>query len=106
MTVITDEQRAFLDQHNIPLSRVFDAKGMKRAECQEAMRALDLVIAVGTSACKAAAHRMRTRAGHCAKCEPVCRRKNGPSTLDMSSGCKDAVVCLVSCVTRCIYDGG
>lgn len=71
MTVITDEQLAFLDQHRIPLSRVFDAKGMKRAEYQEAMRALDLVIAVGTSACKAAGHRMRTRAGHCAQCEPA-----------------------------------
>jgi hypothetical protein len=71
MTVITDEQRVFLDQHRIPLSRVFDAKGMKRAEYQEAMRALDLVIAVGTSTCKAAGHRMRTRAGHCAQCEPA-----------------------------------
>ncbi|MCY1260054.1 hypothetical protein D9M68_100060 [compost metagenome] len=71
MTIITSEQRAFLDHHRIPLSRVFDAKGMKRAEYQEAMRGLDMVIAVGTSACKAAGHRMRTRAGHCAQCEPA-----------------------------------
>jgi hypothetical protein len=63
MTGIAGEQRAFLDQHGIPLSRVFDAKGMKRAEYQEAMRAHDLVIAAGTSACKAA--------GHGAQCEPA-----------------------------------
>ncbi|WP_075360428.1 hypothetical protein [Caballeronia sordidicola] len=36
---------------------------MKRAEYQEAMRALDLVIAVGTSTCK--------MAGHCAWYDPA-----------------------------------
>jgi hypothetical protein len=71
MTAITDEQRIFLDQHTIPLSRVFDATGMKRVEYQKNMRALDLVIAVGTSRCDKAGHRMRTRGGHCAQCNPA-----------------------------------
>ncbi|WP_213778530.1 GIY-YIG nuclease family protein [Caballeronia sp. dw_276] len=96
MTVLTNEQRAFLEHHKIPLSWVFDAANLKKAEYQEAMRELDMLIAVGTSACKAAGHRMRTRAGHCAQCNPATlafmRRNDAPGYVYIAAPANGAIV--------------
>jgi hypothetical protein len=65
---LSTPQMAFLEQHGIPLSRVFDATGMSRGVYQAAMSQLEMVVASGVSPCKVARHTLRTRAGHCAQC--------------------------------------
>src|SRR6202161_4571783 len=68
MATLTKEQLDFLYKHEVPLSRVGDATGMRTAEYQKCMKELDLWLAIGVRACKSAGHTLRTRAGHCAQC--------------------------------------
>ena len=68
MATLTPSQLAFLDSQRIPLSKVFDATGMKQSEYRKSMSALGLPIAYGVSPCAAAGHTLRTRAGHCVQC--------------------------------------
>lgn len=69
MAILTSDQLNFLQAHDVPLSRVYNASGKKRREYQAAMRSLDMVIAYGVSPCEQAGHTLRTRAGHCAQCD-------------------------------------
>jgi hypothetical protein len=69
MTELTDEQRAFLNTHGIPLSAMFDASGMRTAAYQRAMKEADKSFAYGVTPCIKAGHRLRTRAGHCIQCD-------------------------------------
>lgn len=71
MSDISAEQLAFLDSQGISLSQVFDATGMSRSEYREAMKHLDMCLAVGVTPCEKGGHRIRTRSGHCAQCEPA-----------------------------------
>jgi hypothetical protein len=61
----------FLVRHSIPDAWVFDAKGMPRSIYRELMRASGHILATGVTPCRAAGHRLRTRAGHCVVCKPV-----------------------------------
>ena len=67
---LSDEQRMFLDEKGISISRVFDATGMRKAEYREAMHNLELWVAFGVTECKKAGHALRTRSGHCVQCSP------------------------------------
>lgn len=69
--MLTNEQISFLNQHGIPLTRVFDATGMKRAEYSSAMKSAGASIAIGVSPCSGIGHRMRNRSGHCVMCTPM-----------------------------------
>jgi len=71
MSDITREQLEFLDSQKIPLGRVFDATGMRKSEYREAMKTLDMLLAVGVSPCEKGEHTIRTRHGHCAQCNPA-----------------------------------
>jgi hypothetical protein len=71
MPALTPEQAAFLASKRVPLSKVFDADGMSKTEYQEAMRPLGYWIAFNVTPCREAGHRLRTRAGHCAQCDPA-----------------------------------
>lgn len=68
MPSLTLEQAEFLNQQNIPLSRVFDATAMSKSDYKMTMSALGMIIAFGVSACGKAGHTLRTRSGHCAQC--------------------------------------
>ena len=68
MATLTDFQIDFLRSQRIPLSRVFDASGLKQSEYRKVMSELSLPIAYGVGPCAAAGHTLRTRAGHCAQC--------------------------------------
>jgi hypothetical protein len=70
MSSLTTEQLAFLAAKGVPLSRVFDATGMTRGDYQDAMKPLDYWLAFGVSPCSKLGHQLRTRAGHCAQCDP------------------------------------
>ena len=71
MTQASADQVSFLIRHNIPWSKVFDAAGMRRFEYMEVMSANAMIVAIGVSACKAASHTMRNRAGLCVQCNPA-----------------------------------
>lgn len=66
---LTKEQKAFLDRVGVPLSRVFDASGMRTAEYKQAMRDLGMWVAYGASPCEAEGHTLRSRTGHCVQCK-------------------------------------
>ena len=68
---LTQAQLEFLKHNGIPLSRVFDATGLSTGAYKVRMKALELWVAYGVSPCSAAAHTLRTRAGHCVQCNPA-----------------------------------
>jgi hypothetical protein len=68
MKSITRQQLTFLNQHQIPLSAVFDASGLRPKEYKSVMRELDKYVAIGVSPCQKLGHTMRLRAGHCLEC--------------------------------------
>ena len=69
MARLSSEQLRFLEQHEIPLSRVFDASGMSKSFYGPAMSELGMIVAYGVSPCREFGHKLRTRAGHCAQCD-------------------------------------
>lgn len=69
MADLTDAQIAFLRSQYIPLSKVFDASGIAKADYQSAMKELGKCFAYGVSPCGKGGHTLRTRAGHCIQCD-------------------------------------
>lgn len=68
---LTNEQVNFLNQHGIPIAKVFDASGMKRPKYIAAMKAVGARIAIGVPPCTSMEqHTMKWRSGHCAVCNP------------------------------------
>lgn len=65
---ISEEQLFFLKEHNIPLSKIFDATNQKREIYRSSMKALDKLIAINTTPCTRYGHTIRTRNGHCCQC--------------------------------------
>ena len=49
MTKLTQDQIDFLRNHRIPLSNVYDATGMSRKQCQEEMKKLGMLFAIGVT---------------------------------------------------------
>lgn len=68
---LTIEQKEFLQHHNIPLDKVFDATGMKLNEYKSKMVSSGHQIAIGVTACRTAGHTMRNRHGKCVQCYPA-----------------------------------
>ena len=71
MAKLSIEQLAFLVQHDIPLSRVFDASGMVAKSWQGGMAALDMWVAFGGAKCQKAGHQLRSRNSDCLQCRPA-----------------------------------
>ncbi len=65
---LTERQKTFLFTQKIPLSEVFDATGLSKPEYQARMEEEGKLFAFGVTACKAAGHTLRTKAGHCIEC--------------------------------------
>lgn len=71
MTKLTEEQIQFLNHHQISLSKVFDATGMKRADYLVAMKRTGSSVAIGVPPCTdPARHTIKNTSGHCAMCNP------------------------------------
>lgn len=68
MAILTTEQLTFLRQQKIPLGSLFDASGMRNDAYQDQMKIEEKLFAYGVTPCKAGAHTIRTRAGHCVQC--------------------------------------
>lgn len=71
MAELTDEQIEFLEHHNVPLERVFDAFGMRTKDYKAAMREEGCWIAYGVTPCQKVGHTLRTRRGDCFQCNPA-----------------------------------
>lgn len=69
MEDLDDTQKRFLRGHSIPLSDVYNATGLGRAQYQSAMSDTEQSFAFGTSPCSQG-HTLRTKAGHCIQCDP------------------------------------
>lgn len=65
---ISEEQLFFLKEHNIPLSKIFDAANQKREVYRKSMKALEKLIAINATPCSKYGHTIRTRNGHCCQC--------------------------------------
>ncbi len=69
MAKLTTDQLKFLTEQKISLSMLYDASGLSTEERKGQMSRLDKEFYYGGSACKAAGHTLRTRAGHCIQCD-------------------------------------
>ena len=70
MAKLTEEQKRFLAEQGVPLSRVFDATGLAKSQYRRLMKALGMQVAYGVAPCGRAGHRLRTSSGHCVQCGP------------------------------------
>lgn len=68
MLQLTDDQKQFLEHHQLSSRLIFDATGMNKKEYKPLMKESDKFIAIGVTPCKAKGHTMRTRDGHCIQC--------------------------------------
>lgn len=71
MRALSKEQQDFLRRHKIPISRVFDATGMKKREYGKVMREQEKLLAIGVTPCKREGHALRSRNGNCVQCNPA-----------------------------------
>jgi hypothetical protein len=71
MAKLKTSELSFLRRVSVEAHLTYDVSGMTTAEWKNAMRALGKIIAFGATPCAAHGHRLRTRAGHCAQCNPA-----------------------------------
>ena len=71
MAELSDEDISFINAHGVPLSRVFDAQFLPAKLWKSLMSKRRLWLAYGVTPCGAAGHRLRTRKGHCVRCNPA-----------------------------------
>jgi len=69
MLPFTDEELAFLRRHRISPDDVHDGRYQSKPVWQDEARESGKTLVLG-SRCRASGHRLRTRAGHCAQCDP------------------------------------
>ena len=69
MANLTITQLKFLNEQEIPLTLLFDAKGLKRKEYQEAMKEEGKLFAYGVTPCGKGNHTLRSRNGDCIQCD-------------------------------------
>ena len=65
---LSQEQMAFLKNHDVPMSKVFDATGLATPKWKAEMKELDLLVAFGVTPCERKKHQLRARSGHCVQC--------------------------------------
>jgi hypothetical protein len=84
---ITFAESAFLERHGFGLDEILDGRGLSKLTRERKAKEADFVLILTSVRCRAARHRIRTRAGHCAQCKPSSigftkrERSTGMSTL-------------------------
>lgn len=66
--LLSQSQLRFLDKHNVPLEKLFDAKGLKKKEYRTKMKELNKAVAFNVVPCRKEGHTLRSRSGHCVQC--------------------------------------
>lgn len=67
---ISLKQQNFLNQNDISLSKVFNAKNYKTKDWRKIMLENELWVAIEVTPCKLKGHTMRTSGGVCVECKP------------------------------------
>ena len=67
--MLTRDEVAFLSAYGLAPGDVFDARPYSTARAKEMAKAAGKSVILG-SECRAAGHRLRTRANHCVQCDP------------------------------------
>ena len=71
MTELTKHQIGILARHDIPITSVFDADGMKPRRYVPLMTEEEKLFVVGASPCYKCGPSVKTKAGHCIQCRPA-----------------------------------
>lgn len=71
MPKLTDIQADFLAHHDIPLTDILDANGMRTKDYTALMSSRGYRVAIGVTPCRAHGHTMRGANGHCVMCKPA-----------------------------------
>lgn len=71
MEGLSQEQLEFLKWHDIPLEKIFDAKGYSKSDYHFLMKQQGKIVAFNVTPCKLNGHTLRTRNGHCIQCDPA-----------------------------------
>jgi hypothetical protein len=71
MARLNRTQLAFAKHMGLDSHHLFDASGLRTSEWKLQMKELGKLVAFGANPCSAEGHTMRTRAGHCAQCNPA-----------------------------------
>src|SRR5947209_3307686 len=67
--LLTEREIYFLSRYRLTPDDVFDGRRFSQAGAREEAKRVGAILVLG-SACRAAGHRLRTRPGHCAQCDP------------------------------------
>ena len=67
---LSTEERQFLVDQSLSEEDVFDGRALTREKCAAEAKRLNMPLVIG-SPCAKGGHRLRTRAGHCAQCNPA-----------------------------------
>jgi hypothetical protein len=69
----TDDEIRFLARHGFGPEDVYDGRHESKTSREAAAKSAgkDLVLVRRSAACRAAGHRIKTRAGHCFQCDPL-----------------------------------
>ncbi len=71
MSIFTPTELAFIARHGFSEAEVYDGRGQSKERREREAREQDKVLVLSSARCRAAGHRIRTRAGHCAQCKPA-----------------------------------
>jgi hypothetical protein len=66
---LTTSERTFVERHRIGILGVLDGRGLSKVEYRSLAKEQGKTLILG-SPCRYAGHRLRTRSGHCAECDP------------------------------------
>jgi hypothetical protein len=70
LLAVTEREREFIARMRVPIDRVIDATGMKRAQYASLIKERGALLAWGSTPCQKHGHRLRDKHGHCVMCAP------------------------------------
>jgi len=70
MAQLTNGDKELLARHQIDITNAFDATGLSHKEWSPIKKRAGKEVAFGTSPCRRAGHRLRSRSNHCVRCDP------------------------------------
>ncbi|HRQ31145.1 MAG TPA: hypothetical protein PLU49_13775 [Saprospiraceae bacterium] len=68
--MLSKDQIEFLALYDIPLDKVFDARGLSKSEYESEMKKSGKQFAYNVTPCEKYGHKLRSRSGHCIQCNP------------------------------------
>jgi T5orf172 domain len=71
MSPFTPQELAFLARHNFSEGEVYDGRGQGKRWREYQAKEAGKILMLTSVRCRSMGHRIRTRAGHCAQCNPA-----------------------------------